>query len=208
MKELVVAKYKEDVSWTQGFNGIVTIYNKDEKSRDKYSLNLPNIGRESHTYLYHIIKNYHQLSDVTIFSQGDPSPHLPGESPLKLYNNLSDNMKGFHPWAWYGGIKPQRYYGDLLPGEDDRRELEGSHYFSRLIKGPKTIVEDSIGKRCPDSSITHQNAQFAVSKDRILQHSLYSYIQLMSYHFWPNSETIPYELEYSWCIIFGCDYGS
>jgi hypothetical protein len=32
---------------------------------------LENIGREAHTYLYHICNNYRLLSDVTVFVQGD-----------------------------------------------------------------------------------------------------------------------------------------
>ena len=35
---------------------------------------LPNVGRESHTYLTHIVTQYDDLSDYTIFFQGgEPS---------------------------------------------------------------------------------------------------------------------------------------
>merc|ERR1719440_887988 len=35
---------------------------------------LPNLGRESHTYLHHIVENYDQLPEWTVFSQaGAPS---------------------------------------------------------------------------------------------------------------------------------------
>ena len=30
---------------------------------------LPNVGRESHTYLHHIVSNYDSLADWTVFSQ-------------------------------------------------------------------------------------------------------------------------------------------
>ena len=36
---------------------------------------LPNIGREAHTYLWHIIHNYESLGEVTVFCQGKPFDH-------------------------------------------------------------------------------------------------------------------------------------
>ena len=35
----------------------------------KGSIALENVGRESHTYLYHIVENYHHLADWNVFSQ-------------------------------------------------------------------------------------------------------------------------------------------
>lgn len=37
---------------------------------------VPNVGREAHTYLLHIVQNYDALADVTVFLQGDPFPHM------------------------------------------------------------------------------------------------------------------------------------
>ena len=75
--ELVIARYNEDLSWLNKVkNKKITIYNKGESIKEKY-IKLDNIGRESHTYLYHIINNYDNLSDITIFSQGDPFFHSP-----------------------------------------------------------------------------------------------------------------------------------
>lgn len=71
--EIVVARYKEDISWVSelrnaGFN--VTVYNKHEGENL-----LPNVGRESHTYLHHIITRWENLADYTLFLQGDPFEH-------------------------------------------------------------------------------------------------------------------------------------
>lgn len=35
-------------------------------------INMPNVGREGHTFLYHIVHNYHNLSRQTIFCQENP----------------------------------------------------------------------------------------------------------------------------------------
>ena len=75
-KELVVARYKENIDWIKDCKSIhqVTVYNKDETNQENTNA-LPNLGRESHTYLYHIINNYDNLADYTIFCQGDPIFH-------------------------------------------------------------------------------------------------------------------------------------
>ena len=75
--EIVISRYNEDISWTESIEEYCTVYNKgDTLNVDTIELN--NIGREAHTYLYHIVNNYDNLSDYTIFLQGDPfNPHSP-----------------------------------------------------------------------------------------------------------------------------------
>ena len=71
MLDIVIAKYKEDVSWSNQFKtSRVIIY--DKSGEDNGFVNLPNFGRESHTYLTHIINNYDNLPDYTCFLQGNP----------------------------------------------------------------------------------------------------------------------------------------
>lgn len=69
--ELVVARYLEDLSWLNNIPSQITarVYDKSPSG------NLPNIGREAHTYLHHICANYDALSDLTIFAQGKPFDH-------------------------------------------------------------------------------------------------------------------------------------
>ena len=69
--EIVIARYNEDLKWLNPYISIATIYNKGSESECiNNSIKLPNVGRESHTYLYHIINNYDNLADRTIFFQG------------------------------------------------------------------------------------------------------------------------------------------
>jgi len=70
---IVVARYNENISWLHKFKNITTIYNKgayDKYLNDFNVIGLPNFGRESHTFLYHIINNYDNLNEYTIFIQG------------------------------------------------------------------------------------------------------------------------------------------
>ena len=59
---LVVSKYKENTSWTKKYEHVI-IY-------DKFKGDLPNLGREAHTYLTYIIQNYDTLPSKVYFSQG------------------------------------------------------------------------------------------------------------------------------------------
>ena len=70
--EIVVARYKEDISWIDLVNPEykVTVYNK----YDGENL-IENVGREAHTYLHHIIERYDSLADYTVFVQGNPIDH-------------------------------------------------------------------------------------------------------------------------------------
>jgi hypothetical protein len=75
MVNIVVAKYNENVDWTKKLNHKVTIYDKSEKPIEG-SIKLKNVGREGETFLYHIVNNYNNLDDVTVFLQGNPFEHL------------------------------------------------------------------------------------------------------------------------------------
>ncbi len=77
--EVVISRYSEDMSWVSNIpeNCKFVIYNKGNDLHIP-SVKLKNIGRESHTYIHHIVSNYNNLSDYTIFVQGNPFDHSPG----------------------------------------------------------------------------------------------------------------------------------
>ncbi|KAL7947647.1 hypothetical protein V8C42DRAFT_318366 [Trichoderma barbatum] len=78
---IVVARYKEDLApWLPAADSSY-IYDKggipqsnDTVNHDAFRsyVELPNIGREGHTHLYHIVNNWNTLEDYMIFSQADP----------------------------------------------------------------------------------------------------------------------------------------
>lgn len=80
--EVVVARYREDIAWLSALPWPATVY---DKSGAPGPLALPNVGRESHTYLHHILMRYPEFPDYTVFLQADPFPHLaPGTTPEGL----------------------------------------------------------------------------------------------------------------------------
>jgi hypothetical protein len=77
---IIIARYKEDLSYLlsdefKDYPNII-IYNKGDEIKDKEIIKrckivpLPNVGKCDHTYLHHIIENYQNLSNVTIFLPG------------------------------------------------------------------------------------------------------------------------------------------
>lgn len=77
--EIVVAHYNEDLTWLKPVIEYCKVYSKGgpkyapELQFDAESLD--NIGREGHTYLHHIVKNYESLKDVTLFTQARVDDH-------------------------------------------------------------------------------------------------------------------------------------
>jgi hypothetical protein len=94
--EIVIARYNENLEWVLNIpkEYKIYVYNKSNNINElNYIKNVknlkiiqqPNIGRESHTYLTHIINNYNNLSDKIVFTQGDPIFH--NEKFIELLNN-------------------------------------------------------------------------------------------------------------------------
>lgn len=75
--EVVVAHYEEDISWIENektrddsdANVRFIIYSKNQNNPPEEALPIPNVGRESQTFLHHIVTNYNSLADWTVFTQ-------------------------------------------------------------------------------------------------------------------------------------------
>jgi hypothetical protein len=85
--EIVVAVFRENIEWIEKLSSVVdkiSVYHKgglntstnNNNNNNIISTNLSNVGREAHTFAYHILNNYENLSDYTIFLQGRPFDHM------------------------------------------------------------------------------------------------------------------------------------
>ena len=254
--DLVVARYKEDLSWISQvphhFN--IIVYNKDDSRpiQKKYSvyskvftsappiptvnhpnviiITLPNVGRESDTYLHHIITNYNKLADTTIFTQGDPFTHSP------------DFLKLLEKTDQFGDIQPltDRYMGCTPPQKvlDERHQdyvdgLRACAYpmcftnyqtvwfhdpgsvdvftdFNNHFKTPNgtNVVEyvmEKNGFECCDVPLVGHfcyAAVFSVDRENILKHPLHAYKNLCEMNNNSN-KMFPSVLERIWLYLFG-----
>jgi hypothetical protein len=84
--QVVVVRHAEDISWSDPFAAVRTVYEKPgtelaalspttplsatAAASDAASVVLPNVGKEQHAYLTHIVRNYDSLADRTVFMHG------------------------------------------------------------------------------------------------------------------------------------------
>ena len=91
MKKLAVLSRFREVS--SHFKDIVSESGYDTlvfEKHDQGENSLPNVGRESHTFLHYIIENYNNLPDEILFSQYDPMDHFRGRKGSDVRQNISD----------------------------------------------------------------------------------------------------------------------
>ncbi len=217
--ELVVSRYNEKLEWTNlnPFNQYkYTVYNKGPNSNFNMLqvnkvINLPNVGRESHTYLTHIINNYDNLSDINVFLPGSiDTTHKIFKKKMfarKLLASIDKNNSA--TFLSFKNIKDN----------DITKEFEGfnvSAYRSTTTENQKLNNEHMIRKssirpyekwfraQFGDIKVPHviHYGIFSVSKEDILQKPKSYYeklVQLVSDH--SNPEDGHY-FEKSWGAVF------
>lgn len=133
--ELVVARYNEELNWLRKVPKTirVTVYDKSgDTVRYPNALPLPNVGREAHTYLHHIVSRYDNLGDWTIFCQGKPFDHAYDfHHRLRAMSADPDSIGEF---GWIGHIidtdddRGQRLFTTWSKNDDGRGlDLAGFH---------------------------------------------------------------------------------
>lgn len=94
--QVVVAHFAEDLKWIKEASesaptASFIVYTKGQKMDDATTEMLPNVGRESHTYLHHIVNNYDNLSPWTVFMQG-AAPRWGHKKKNPENGHLTDNI--------------------------------------------------------------------------------------------------------------------
>lgn len=96
---IVVARFREDLAWLRGLDLPCVVYNKgpgldpSELPSGTEIVALPNLGREAHTYLTHILAHHGRLPRHTAFVQGNPFTHLaPPEEPRVTPQGLRQRL--------------------------------------------------------------------------------------------------------------------
>ena len=194
--EFVVSQYNENLNWLARMANHSHIYHKGTEVIPHFEYRqwdkLPNIGREGHTYLHHIINNYDYLANVTVFLQGG----LATERSLGgAYNNISDYIT----LAQKNQMACKAYHVN-----------EGMWGRINQLKEKPSLDNYSFGKfwqiifgypHPPTINICYRGC-FAVTRRLIQQHPIAFYKNLISY---VNHSSDPLEghyLERLWVSIF------
>lgn len=171
---IIVARYNEDVTWTNEFPN-VTIYNKGDKL-DIDCINLENVGREPHTYYKFIVDNYENLKySYYIFLQGYPFDHSPNVIKILQYYINSKNLN-----IDFSNISEKIITFDFKNGCKYHRGL------------PLIEIYFKIFNKYPDQKTYSfgAGAQFIVSRETILKKPKIFYENILSLL---NKEKCPIE---------------
>ncbi|MBT9371936.1 hypothetical protein [Rhizobium sp. CSW-27] len=129
MNKIVLARYLEPIDWVveipQDFE--VHIYNKGDaitspavRRRAHRIVERPNAGRESETYLFHMMTETEDNDDFTVYAQADPFTHSPDFLQLLRAWRQWDDLQPLS-WQWKGDheVPPStvlRHYEQQLAG--------------------------------------------------------------------------------------------
>jgi hypothetical protein len=201
--QIVVARYNEDISWLLPYKDITVIYNKGEFNQllNHFNIiNLKNYGRESHTYLYHIINNYENLTEKIIFFQGKISDHKILEIEDYFKNNdfigkfselnidtLKNNIEHYGKW------KKDYKNGNM--------KLSSYTPYDWLTKIIGVDLDNNL-----DISKVVWGANFSLSRNLILNKPKIFYENILRYiDFHVNPEEGHF-LERTWYLIFNNNF--
>lgn len=211
--EIVVARYNEDLYWLNEypFNQFeYIVYNKGDnenfhKTNVKEIVELPNVGRCDHTYLYHIIKNYDNLSNVVVFFPGSLVENKKDKA-IKILNCIINSKfeKAFFLGSYYQSIK--NAFGDFILNEWKASYIQN---FSKNNESKLQICKIRPYYNWYSYFFGNTRAHwcsmwgiFSIDKKDIIQHPITRYqhlIQTVNNH--SNPEAGHY-IERSWGVIF------
>ncbi len=186
--------FEKEFSYT--FNA--TIYNKSNDElilQNKFIIqkHLDNIGREGETYLSHIIENYDNLPEYTIFIQDDTNNHIPNYKTFVTFcKNIIVDKKHFalYPSTWRKGGNPIKR--TIINGHNDLFTLPSRDAIKVACKNHDIFL--------PKKYITETCAFFICHKNSILNHEKKFYIKLREWLL--NDIKNGFTLEHLWKLIF------
>jgi hypothetical protein len=209
--QVVVARHGENLDWLECRpDGVgVVVYNKRRLPNQGYwhegtrVVELLNLGRESQTYLHHIVQNYDRLADVTLFTQGDPYAHVPRS--FNVFDLLTAGpgisghrlCTGLKEWDAEGRLV---HWGKWL--DQYRSGAMGKAKLSMVdwFKGNVGVDPEALG-----SLAYFPGAVFAATRDAVRSwpRSVYlGLLQSVSHHQNPEEA---YYVERAWVYLLGRD---
>lgn len=212
--QIVVSRYNENLSWLNEFpfnqfNYIV--YNKGpnsdfEKNNVTKIVELPNVGRCDHTYLYHIVHNYQNLSNIVVFFPG--SVNLPNKiqhaKKILLFILKTRYRKAFFLGSYNQSLKLA--FKDFTldhwrASGEENRALNPENELKKCILRPYKKWYNYFFGDQPGHWVTF-GGMFSIDKRDIIKHPINRYISLINT---VNSSSNPeagHYIERSWGAIF------
>jgi hypothetical protein len=212
--EIIIARFNEDLSWTQEipFNIFqYIVYNKGNnenfvKTNVKQIINIDNVGKNDHTFLYHITENYDNLANIVVFFPGSLNLDYKKIKAKLILNNIikSNYSKAYFAGHYNQNIKEAFYNFTLDKWETtDKKNL--------LLNNESALQKSEI--RPYGKWYTHffGNIQaqwttmcgiFSIDKMDIIRHPIEHYQRLLQTVNTHSNPEAGHYIERSWGAIF------
>jgi len=206
---LVISRYNEDISWVddtilENFN--VFVYNKGSNlghiHLNRFNIiEIENTGRESHTYLHHIVDNYNSLPEKIIFTQAHPDDHV---SP-NFKSGFLEFLNSTESFIYFS--KNILGMSIMIDGVEESGNLNGSFWRNKhsldscCVTVPSSLIPDIENRKWEFGT----GAIFGVDRKNILSRSREFYLGCINILNKSSDLVNPPEghaFERSWYLIF------
>ena len=214
---IVISHFNEplrNLTWLHNYS--YTIYSRSDCG-EAYGLHLTplieNVGREGFIYLQHIIRNYHNLDEMTVFLQGDDAI----DNARVLQDAINELISGHEAFQTYGFLymlpiclQSNIHYSNFMPKlmeEFNLDKVRGNitltlmndydQEFSHLIS---LLYDVKV-----DKPTFTPHAAFAVSRAVIHRHPICYYVKLARRLGTENKPPVGFFYERTWSYLFGSE---
>jgi len=216
--EIVIARYNENIDWVNKppFNKFkhITCYNKGKSLNYKnFNSNikfykLDNVGKCDHTYIYHIISNYYNLKNITIFLPGSWTDIINYDKynyALTVINKTIETQN-----TVFFGQKVNNLYLDLYNFQINEHKTTNFNN-KTLFKESKLLLSELRPYGKWYEKIFNINniikivtflGIFSVHKNHVVQHPIEYYQNIINYINNHPSPEVGHYIERSWGSIF------
>jgi hypothetical protein len=212
--KVIISRYNEKLDWLEEepfCNFQFIVYNKGDnddfnKTNVIQVVELPNVGKCDHTYLYHIVNNFENLDDILVFFPGSLNISSKKEKAVEILERIK--LNNFQNAVFIGDYSPnilRQFYNFTI-----------NNYYSAF---PDNFEKNSSNEVLPSSIrpfgkwylhnfgniivnyYTYQGI-FSVHKNDITQNPKYRYEKLLSQLGLNISPEVGHYVERSWGAIF------
>jgi hypothetical protein len=210
--QIIVSRYNEDLSWIneEPFNKFkYIVYNKGvndvfEKTNVNTIINLPNVGRCDHTYLYHIVNNFDNLARVNVFFPGSLNNEYKKNNAKKILYNILKYKTAIFLGTYTSNIKNHfnTFVLDNWCCTDPKNATLNPE--AKLLPAIIRPYGNWFKYHFGDIIVNHWciHGVFSIHKIDILQHDIKRYKQLLSAVERHSNPEVGHYIERSWAAIF------